>query len=123
MKYSSPDEFKDALERHILENAAGDDKAANIFRQEVIYERFLARIDPNFAFTIGGIATKCLTLISPATRDVGMIVRSKFEKEHDYFHFEALLDSSLFQALYVIGRQLVKTIWYGSFATTVGHAA
>lgn len=80
MKYSSAKQFREELERRIQEFAHGDKIKAQNFQREVAYERFLVKIDPDGAYTIGGIATKYLTEQSPATQDIDLMIRTKGEQ-------------------------------------------
>jgi hypothetical protein len=73
-KLQSHEEFEKELVDHLQEQAAKEGRSVDQLRNEVAYERFLARMDPEHMTIKGGYAVKSQVPMSPYTRDIDMIL-------------------------------------------------
>lgn len=79
MKYSDSDEFREALESKLKKDAERIGRSQDYInlREELAIERFMARVDPDFAILKGGAAAMFVLDKTPHTKDTDIIITEK----------------------------------------------
>lgn len=79
MKYSDSQEFLQALEQKLKEQAERNGRSQDYtnLKEELAIERFLARIDPEVAIVKGGTAAMLTLSSTPHTNDVDLVITDK----------------------------------------------
>ena|GEM_PF-1886856 len=70
----SNEEFEKKLADYLVSEAAQQERTVDQLRNEVAYERFLARMNPNSMTIKGGYAVKSQVPVSPYTKDIDLIL-------------------------------------------------
>lgn len=73
-KFRSHEEFEKNLTDYLREQSALEGLSVDQIKNEVAYERFLARMDPERMTIKDGYAVKSQVPISPYTKDIDMIL-------------------------------------------------
>lgn len=73
-KFASDNAFEDKLREHMDAQASQEGCSVEQVKNEITYERFLARMDPARMTLKGGYAVKSQVPVSPYTKDIDMVL-------------------------------------------------